>query len=492
MNRKSFVRSTISAAIVAAAVGAYVHFESPGVGQAQAAMFSQSTPATAPVSSLAAPVGVVDFSGIVERYGPAVVNISVSSQTRGDDVANAMPNLDPNDPFYDFFRRFGPHFPNPPRNGQIMRGEGSGFIVSSDGVILTNAHVVDGAQEVTVKLTDRREFRAKVIGKDKQSDIAVLRIEAKGLPVVKIGDPASARVGEPVLAIGSPFGFENSASAGIISAKSRTLPEDNYVPFIQTDVAVNPGNSGGPLFNVRGEVIGVNSQIYSHTGGYQGLSFAIPIDVATKVQSQLLLHGKVTRGRLGIMIQDVNQALADSFGLKQLKGALVSSVEKDSPAGRAGIEPADVIVRFGDKDINASTDLPPLVADLKPGTPVKLVLIRKGAPRTLTVTVGEMKADQIASGEEGSVQQGRMGLAVRPLDHDEQQQAGVSGGLLVENVAGPAARAGIQVGDVVLSINGTRVNSVEQLRSLAAKAGKHVALLILRDSNKIFIPLNLG
>ncbi|BCB26882.1 serine protease [Sulfurimicrobium lacus] len=492
MNRNAFFRSTVFAAVVAAAVGAYVHFESPGAGQAQAAMFAQSVPVAAPVSSVAAPSGVVDFSGIVERYGPAVVNISVSSQARVNDVTNGMPNLDPNDPFYDFFRRFGPHFPNLPRNGQITRGEGSGFIVNSDGVILTNAHVVDGAQEVTVKLTDRREFKAKVIGKDKQSDIAVLKIAASNLPVVKIGDPASAKVGEPVLAIGSPYGFENSASAGIISAKSRTLPQDNYVPFIQTDVAVNPGNSGGPLFNVRGEVIGVNSQIYSQTGGYQGLSFAIPIDVASKVQNQLLLHGKVTRGRLGIVIQDVSQALADSFGLKQLKGALVSSVEKDSPAGRAGIEPADVIVRLGDKDINSSTDLPALVADLQPGTSIKLTLIRKGTPKTLTVTVGEMKADQTAGGDEGSVQQGRMGLAVRPLDRDEQRQAGVPGGLLVEDVAGPAARAGIQAGDVVLSLNGTPVNSVEQLRSLAAKAGKHVALLILRDSNKIFIPLNLG
>lgn len=490
MKHKIFVRSAIAAAVVAALVGAYAYFESPLLGQAHAAMFSQSPPVAAPASAIPAPAGVVDFADIVERFGPAVVNISVSSQPQR--VNLAMPNLDPNDPFYGFFRRFGPHFPNLPRNGQIMRGEGSGFIVSSDGVVLTNAHVVDGAQEVTVKLTDRREFKAKVVGKDKQSDIAVLRIEAKGLPVVKIGDPASARVGEPVLAIGSPFGFENSVSSGIISAKSRTLPEDNYVPFIQTDVAVNPGNSGGPLFNARGEVIGVNSQIYSRTGGYQGLSFAIPIDVATKVQNQLLLHGKVTRGRLGIMIQDVNQALADSFGLKQLKGALVSSVEKDSPAGRAGIEPADVIVRLGDKDINASTDLPALVADLQPGTSVNLVLIRKGESRTLTVTVGEMKPEQLAEGDDDGVQKGRMGLAVRPLDRDEQRQAGVSGGLLVEKVAGPAARAGIQAGDVVLSINGMPVNSAEQLSSLAAKSGKHVALLILRDSNKIFIPLNLG
>lgn len=494
MNRKSvIVRSTLSAAIVAASVGAYAHFDAPGIGQAQAGIFSRAAPVAAPASNTAAaPAGIVDFSGIVERYGPAVVNISVSGQAQDDSLPNAMPQLDPNDPFYDFFRRFGPRFPNLPRHGQIVRGEGSGFIVSSDGVILTNAHVVDGAQEVTVKLTDRREFKAKVVGKDRQSDIAVLKIDAKGLPVVTIGDPSRARVGEPVLAIGSPYGFENSASSGIISAKSRTLPQDNYVPFIQTDVAVNPGNSGGPLFNARGEVIGVNSQIYSQTGGYQGLSFAIPIDVATKVQNQLLLHGKVTRGRLGIMIQDVNQALADSFGLKQLKGALVSSVDKDSPAGRAGIEPADVIVRLGDKEINSSNDLPALVADLKPGSSVQLTLIRKGATKTLTVTVGEMKPEQMAGDEQGSVQKGRMGLAVRPLERDEQQQAGVSGGLLVENVAGPAARAGIQAGDVVLSINGTPVNSVEQLRSLAAKSGKHVALLILRGSNRIFIPLNLG
>lgn len=493
MNRKIFVPGTISAAVVAALVGAYVHFEAPAIGQAQAAMLPQASPViTTPVRAVAATAGVIDFADIVERYGPAVVNISVSGQSRGDELSKALPQLDPNDPFYEFFRRFGPNFRNLPHDGQIMHGEGSGFIVSSDGVILTNAHVVDGASEVTVKLTDRREFKAKVVGKDKKSDIAVLRIGAKGLPVVKIGNPANARVGEAVLAIGSPFGFENSVSAGIISAKSRRLPDDNYVPFIQTDVAVNPGNSGGPLFNVQGEVIGVNSQIYSKTGGYQGLSFAIPIDVASKVQNQLMLHGKVTRGRLGIVIQNVSQDLAESFGLKQPKGALVNSVEKDSPAAHAGLEPADVIVRLGDKEIDSSSDLPALVADLKPGTPIDVTLIRKGETRTLMVTVGEMEADQVANSAEGSGQKGRLGLAVRPLGRDERNQSGVSGGLIVEGVGGPAALAGIQVGDVVLSINGMPVNSVEQLNRLAAKAEKHVALLILRDSNRIFIPLKLG
>lgn len=490
MNRTTFVRSTLVAAIVATFVGAYTHFESPGISPVHAAVFAQpATPVSAP--AVQAPYSVVNFADIVERYGPAVVNISVSSQSKAEDMSGAMPRLDPNDPFYDFFRRFGPHFPHMPHGGQIVRGQGSGFIVSSDGVVLTNAHVVDGAQEVTVKLTDRREFKAKVIGKDKQSDIAVLRIDAKNLPSVVIGDPGLSRVGEPVLAIGSPFGFENSASSGIISAKSRTLPEDNYVPFIQTDVAVNPGNSGGPLFNARGEVIGVNSQIYSQTGGYMGLSFSIPINVAMNVENQILQHGKVTRGRLGVMIQEVNQALADSFGLKQPRGALVSAVEKGSPAERAGLEPGDVIVRLGDREIKGSNDLPALVADIKPGTAVKLGIIRKGEAKDMTVTVGEMKSDKLAKAGDGAVEKGRLGLAVRALSRDEQHQVGTSGGLLVEDVTGPAARAGIQPGDVVISINGVSVKTPEQLKGLAQKAGKHVALLIQRDSNTIFIPLNL-
>ncbi len=492
MNQKVFTRSAIAAAVVAASVGGYAHFDKSGWGNAQAAVIGQ-TPASAQavVTSVPGMATATNFSGIVAHYGPAVVNISVIGKAEPTPAMDSMPDFDPRDPFSQFFR-FGPQGPRSAQPAPLMRGEGSGFIVSADGLILTNAHVVDGAQEVTVKLTDRREFKAKVLGADRQSDVAVIRIDAKDLPVVQLGDPALSRVGDPVLAIGSPYGLENTATAGIISATSRALPNDTYVPFIQTDVAVNPGNSGGPLFNLKGEVIGINSQIYSRTGGYQGLSFAIPIDVATRVQQQLVAHGKVTRGRIGVSIQDVTQSLADSFGLKKVQGALVSSVEKGSPADRAGLEPGDVIVRIDQREINRSADLPAQVASIKPGTSARLEVIRNGAPKTVNVTIGEMKDSTVAKNDGASPDQGRLGLAVRPLAKDEQREAGISGGLLVEDAAGPAARSGIQPGDIVLSLNGKPVSSVDQLRSLAGKAGKHVALLVQRDNAKIFIPINLG
>ena len=368
MHRKTLSRGIIAASIVAALAGGYAHSGMPGLAQARAAAPLLTTPPAAAVANPAVPASVApvaDFSAIVARYGPAVVNISVTGeaeQTPAADDSAGVPGLDPNDPFYEFFRRFG--IPQRPQ-GQghlLMRSEGSGFIVRADGLILTNAHVVDGAREVMVKLTDRREFKARVLGADKQSDVAVIKINAANLPVVQFGDPDSIRVGEPVLAIGSPYGFENSATAGIVSATSRSLPDDTYVPFIQTDAAVNPGNSGGPLFNLKGQVIGINSQIYSRTGGYQGLSFAIPINVAMQVSQQLVHSGKVTRGRLGVGIQEVNQALADSFGLKKLQGALVSSVDPDGPAARAGLQAGDVIVRMQGHDINRSADLPAQVA----------------------------------------------------------------------------------------------------------------------------------
>ena len=490
MNRKIFTRSVIGAAVLAALVGGYSHFGPTALSHAQAAVQAATLPAVGAAPPAIA--GIADFSAIVERYGPTVVNVSVTGKMQRTAVAGDQPGLDPEDMFPDFFRRFGPNFPHRPEGGQLLRGQGSGFIVSSDGVILTNAHVIDGAQEVTVKLTDRREFKAKVLGVDQQTDVAVLKIDAANLPVVSFGDPNATRVGEPVLAIGSPYGFENTATSGIVSAKSRSLPEGTYVPFIQTDAAVNPGNSGGPLFNARGEVIGINSQIFSRTGGYQGLSFAIPIDVAAKVQAQLMQHGKVTRGRLGITIQEVDQALADSFGLKQPHGALVSAVEKDSPAERAGVKTGDIVVRLGDKEIKHSADLPAQVADLKPGTSTQMEVIRKGASKAFSVMVGEMQPDRLAQDEHGNAQQGRLGLALRPLDHEERGQTGIAGGLLVEEVSGPAAVAGIQAGDVVLSLNGVPVNSVEKLRSLVAKAGKHVALLIQREATKIFVPISLG
>jgi len=399
-----------------------------------------------------------------------------------------FPGMDPHDPFFQFFRQFPWAAP---QNQVPTHGLGSGFIVSPDGVILTNAHVVDDASEVTVKLTDKREFQAKVIGSDKQSDIAVIKIDAKDLPVVKLGSASGVKVGEWVLAIGSPYGFENSVTSGIVSAKSRSLPDESYVPFIQTDVAINPGNSGGPLFNMKGEVIGINSQIYSRTGGYQGLSFAIPINVAVKVKDQLQQYGKVSRGRLGIVIQEVNQQLADSFGLKTPSGALVSSVEEGGPAAKAGLKSGDVILKFDGKDISRSAELPARVADIKPGTKATLQVWRSGATKNVEVTVGEMKDAKVASAAAPGEAHGRLGLAVRPLTPEERQQVG-SKGLVVEGVSGPAARAGIQAGDVVLSVNGAPVQSVEQLRAQVEKSGKTVALLVQREDTKIFVPVDLS
>src|SRR5215470_4707260 len=296
-----------------------------------------------------------------------------------------------------------------------------------------------------------------------------------------MGNSTETKVGDWVLAIGSPFGFENSVTAGIVSAKARTLPDESLVPFIQTDVAVNPGNSGGPLFNMKGEVIGINSQIFSETGGYQGLSFAVPSEVASKVQEQLVAHGKVTRARMGVTIQNVNQPLAESFGLNKPMGALVSSVEKGSPAEKAGIEAGDVIVKFDGKEVADSAQLPARVAEMKPGATAKLEVMRKGTTKQLDVTLGEMKDGKVAAANADGAQQGRLGVAVRPLNADEQRQAGVDGGLVVENAGGPAARAGIRPGDVILSVNGAPVHSVDELRSMVSKAGKRIALLVQRE-----------
>ena len=430
-----------------------------------------------------------DMSAIVARNGAAVVNISVSGTFKGASAMSGFPQIDPNDPMYEFFKRFR----IPQQRGEMpARGMGSGFILREDGIVLTNAHVIDGADEVTVKLIDKREFKAKVLGQDKMSDVAVLKIDAKGLPTLKIGNSANTRVGEWVLAIGSPFGFENSATAGIVSAVSRSLPDDSYVPFIQTDVAVNPGNSGGPLFNMAGEVIGINSQIYSRSGGYQGLSFAIPIEVVMNVEEQIVKHGKVQRGRLGITIQQLDQSLADSFGMKKPGGALVSAVENDSPAAKAGIEPGDVIMSVNGKEVTSSNELPPLIANILPGNAAKLQVWRKGGMREIDVKVGSQKEGKVASAESKEANLGRLGLGLRALTPEERRQVGGKGGLMVESVSGAAARAGIRSGDVVLSVNGEPVSSVEQLRGLVAKASKRVALLIQRDDVKLFVPIELG
>jgi len=490
MNYQTLKRSVIAAVLASALSGAYSIGSGKGLWSVSAA--TQAAPAVAAANHPATPAArLPDMSAIVANNGAAVVNISVSGKVRNQELPG-FPQLDPNDPFYEFFRRFG--VPQMPQRGgeRVVRGQGSGFILRGDGIVLTNAHVIDGADEVVVKLIDKREFKAKVLGVDKPSDVAVLKIDARNLPTVKVGSTANTRVGEWVLAIGSPFGFENSASAGIISAKSRTLPDENYVPFIQTDVAVNPGNSGGPLFNMAGEVIGINSQIYSRTGGYQGLSFAIPIEVAVKVENQIVKYGKVQRGRLGITIQSLNQSLAESFGLKTPAGALVSSVEQDSPAAKGGIEPGDVILALNGTEITNSGELPSLVADIRPGEKAKLKIWRKREMREIEVKIGAQKADASASADDKSSAHGRLGLALRPLTAGERRQLDIDkGGLLIEDASGNAARAGIRPGDVVLSVNGEPVSSVSQMRGLLDKASKRVALLIRRDNATIFVPVEL-
>ena len=483
------LKLTVGAVAVAAALtGGYSLGQLRAFGEAQAASQPMAPAAAQPASTVAPQAAIPDMGDIVARQGPAVVNISVAGTRKvaGPDFSQ----IDPDDPFYEFFRRF--RIPQQRGGEAPVRGQGSGFIVSADGTVLTNAHVVDGAEEVTVKLTDKREFKAKVLGLDKASDVAVLKIAASNLPVVKIGSTANTRVGEWVLAIGSPFGFENSASAGIVSAKSRSLPDGSYVPFIQTDVAVNPGNSGGPLFNMAGEVIGINSQIYSRSGGYQGLSFAIPIDLAMNIERQIVANGKVQRGRLGLVIQEVNQSLADSFGLKKPAGALVSSVEKGSPAAKAGIEPGDVILGINGKEVVNSADLPATVATITPGETAKLQVWRGGSTRNVDVQVGKFSDEKIAANDKAEAPNGRLGVAARALTAEEQRRAEIAGGVLVQDVGGAAARAGIQPGDIILSVNGERIGSVEQLRNVVGKAGKRVAVLVERSNSRLFIPVDLG
>jgi serine protease Do len=343
-----------------------------------------------------------------------------------------------------------------------------------------------------VKLTDKREFRAKVIGKDKQSDVAVLKIDASNLPVVNIGDPNQSKVGQWVVAIGSPYGFESTVTSGIISAKGRSLPDENYTPFIQTDVPVNPGNSGGPLFNLQGQVIGINSMIYSQTGGFQGLSFAIPIDEAIRVKDELVKTGHVSRGRLGVAVQSVNQTLANSFGLTKPVGALVSSVDPSGPAAKAGLQAGDVILGVNGTQVDDSTDLPSQIAAMKPGTKVTLDVWRDKSKKQLAVTLGSMSDTKVADSGPKSAGDGRLGVSVRALTPQERDGTSLSHGLLVQQSSGAAASAGIQAGDVILAVNGSPVSSPEQLQQIIAKAGNSVALLIQRDDAQIFVPVDLG
>lgn len=482
---RALVLSLAAAGLIgAAATGAYTSANALG-----------STP-TATALAAAPQVSMPDFSSITAETGPAVVNISVVGTKAASEGPQAMQGMDPDDPMFEFFRRFqgqiGPRGQQQQREVPV-RGQGSGFIVSADGIILTNAHVVKDAKDVTVKLTDRREFHAKVLGSDPKTDVAVLKIDAKNLPTLAMGKTKDLKVGEWVLAIGSPFGFENTVTAGVVSAKGRSLPDDGYVPFIQTDVAVNPGNSGGPLINTRGEVVGINSQIYSRSGGYQGVSFAIPIDVAIQIKDQIVATGKASHARLGVAVQEVNQTFADSFKLDKPEGALVSNVEKGGPADQAGLRSGDVIRKVDGDAIVSSGDLPAVIGQKKPGTKITLEVWRQGSREEITAKLGDAsdKAATVAKNDDAG-NQGKLGLALRPLQPEEQREASVDGGLLIVNVGGPAALAGVQTGDVLLAINGTPAKNIDQVRAVVAKADKSVALLIQRDGDKIFVPVRLS
>lgn len=498
MTSNRIVKPTLIAAAVAAAffVGQRAH----DAGTASAAATAPSV-ATAPVAAAAATSTtdvrsaqrLPDFSVLVDNNGAAVVNIAVAKRANPKAAQFA-----PDSQMGEMLRRFGIPAPDGAPHGEGQgregRGVGSGFIVSADGIILTNAHVVDGASELTVRLADQREFKGKVLGADRLTDVAVVKIDAKGLPTVKTGDPARLKVGEWVAAIGSPFGLENSVTAGIVSAKSRALPQETLVPFIQTDVAVNPGNSGGPLFNMDGEVVGINSQIFSTSGGYMGLSFAIPIDLALKVKDDLVTHGKVTRGRIGVGIQGVDAALAESFGLDKARGALVSKVEPNTPAAAAGVKEGDVIVEFNGKPIVKANDLPAAVAATRPGAQASLKVWRDGSEKALDITVGDMGGERVAANDATAnpQPQGKLGVAVRPLSADEARGMGSDGGLLVQEATGAAAKAGLRAGDVIVAVNGRTTRTVEELRARVNDAKGRLAVLVERQGQRMFVPVEIG
>jgi serine protease Do len=453
------------------------------------------------VGALSAPAWaatVMDVADLVESQGPSVVNISTTTLAKRS-VNGASPGMQGNEDMQEFFRHFFPGMPVLPGGpGGSMpdtpsHGEGSGFIVGSDGTILTNAHVVRGADEVIVKLTDKRKFTAKVIGADARTDVAVLKITANNLPVVKLGDPNALRVGEAVAAIGSPFGFENSVTAGIVSAKGRSLPSESYVPYIQTDVAINPGNSGGPLFNMKGEVVGINSQIYSRSGGYQGVSFAIPIDVAMEVVGQLKSGGKVSRGWLGVVIQEVSSDLAESFGLDRPRGALIAQVQPDGPAAKAGLQASDVILKFNGKPVEDSGDLPRMVGTVKPGSTIPLEIWRKGKAQTINVVLSELPSEDQVAGKSGNAYL-RGGLALAELTVEQRRELGIDYGVLVQEATGDALRAGIRTGDVILAVNNRNIASVDNYRKAIATVpvGKVAAILVRRGDGSMYIPLKIS
>ncbi|MFM9888648.1 MAG: DegQ family serine endoprotease [Burkholderiales bacterium] len=466
----------------------------------------------APAASFAQSRELPDFTKLVEEQGASVVNISSSQgraarpqqpQAPGPGGGGGGPQLEEDDPFYEFFRRFAPRPQQPgPGQGQgpgprfEQNSLGSGFIVSTDGYILTNAHVVENADEITVKLNDKREFKAKVIGTDRRTDVGLIKIDATGLPMVRLGDANKLKVGEWVLAIGSPFGFENTVTAGIVSAKGRALPSENFVPFIQTDVAINPGNSGGPLFNMRGEVVGINAQIYSRTGGFMGLSFAIPIDVAMDIQQQLRTTGRVSRGRIGVVIQEVSKELADSFGLQKPMGALVNSIEKGGPAEKAGVETGDIITRFDGKPVNSSSDLPRIVGSTRPGTKASMQIWRKGGSKDLAVTVGELPDDRVAlrapkPKPQAEVAANRLGLVVSDLTAEQRSKLNLQAGVAVDEVRGPP-RGDVRAGDVIVAVTArgvtTELKTVADLNKLLASTDKSttITLQIRRGESNIF------
>ncbi|WP_370261272.1 DegQ family serine endoprotease [Limnobacter sp.] len=445
-----------------------------------------------------------DFSDLVDRVGPAVVNIRTTQKVPqgGPQGFPGFPGMDPNDPFFEFFRRFmppgavpgqpqpSPRAPQPER--EVPAGVGSGFVIDAEGFLLTNHHVVDGAESIIVTFPDKREFKAKVIGSDQRTDVALVKIEGKGFPTLKIGDVSKTKVGQWVVAIGSPFGLENSVTAGIISAKGRDTGE--YLPFIQTDVAVNPGNSGGPLLNLEGEVIGINSQIYSRTGGFMGISFAIPIDEAMRVAKQLRETGKVSRGRIGVGIGEVDKEVAKALGLESATGALVGSVGKDSPADKAGVIAGDIILRFDGKKVEKASDLPRIVGETKPGSRVNMVIWRKGTEKTVQITVGEFetetaKAQAKPADKPKPAEVDKLGLTVTDPTAEERKALGITGGVVVRSATGLAAGAGMAPGDVVLRVGRTDVSSAAQFAELikAVPKGQAVPMLVRRGENSFFV-----
>ena len=458
---------------------------------AAAIAFSSATPAVA--SGLAPQTTVAttqlpDFVQLVEKYGKGVVNISTVREAR---VVEGADPFGFDERHAEIFRRFGFPFPfgGGPRQEPERRGTGSGFIISADGLILTNHHVVDGADEIKVRLTDNREFTGKVLGSDAKTDIAVVKIDAKDLPYLTMGNSDELKVGEWVAAIGSPFGLDNTVTSGIVSAKSRKLPSDQYVPFIQTDVAVNPGNSGGPLFNMKGEVVGINSQIFSTSGGFMGLSFAIPSNLAMQIKDQLVKNGKVTRGRIGVVIQSVTQDLAESFGMKTPKGAIVSQVEKDGPAAKAGLQEGDIITAVNGRAIDDSVDMPVIIGSMAPGSIAKLSIIRNNKDMTLDVKVEEAPNESASSNASKTAAANKLGVTVRPLNDEEKAKAETEG-LLVTESTGAARKAGIREGDIIVNVNGVKIKKTDDLARVLEK-NKNLRVLVQRRDGRIFIPVRL-